>query len=327
MSWGETVHPEQDQDLIPLKSSFDVTWRGYRRSQVQFYVQQTETELEILGADRDAAMAQVNDLRAELARTRAYAESLRAQLDVTSAEEIDESVLNERLRRVVRAAEAEAANILTSARSAAQREWADAKREASQLRVRYEEMIAEAISWQEQWETQRAEALRRARQDAEEFERLAAAHRQELDEQARRERRAADRDFHTALAARRREASEKIARDQEQNRREAAERVHVATVEANRRLAAAMSQVQALRDLHRDLQERVSGARELLRGVLTQLDAELDEDLREEESTRVNGIAVPDQRLAGQIGYGHAVSPEVSGNGNGADPAHSVKPS
>src|SRR5919197_661185 len=35
--WGETVGHNEERELVPLKSDFDVVWHGYRRSQVKFY--------------------------------------------------------------------------------------------------------------------------------------------------------------------------------------------------------------------------------------------------------------------------------------------------
>lgn len=72
---------KEDRELVPLKADFDVTWRGYRRSQVQFYMQQSETEIRMLTEDRDSALSQVEDLSAELNQARGEIESMRQQLD------------------------------------------------------------------------------------------------------------------------------------------------------------------------------------------------------------------------------------------------------
>ena len=66
---------------MPLKSDFDVVWYGFRRSQVKFYIQQTEAEVRMLTEDRDSALSQVADLSAQLDEARAEIESLRKQLD------------------------------------------------------------------------------------------------------------------------------------------------------------------------------------------------------------------------------------------------------
>ena len=104
--WGETVgYNNEDRELVPLKSDFDTVWYGYRRSQVRFYIQQTDAEVRMLTEDRDAALSQVADLSQQLEQARAEIEQLREQYDAVCREPIDESALSDRLRRMVRLAQ------------------------------------------------------------------------------------------------------------------------------------------------------------------------------------------------------------------------------
>ena len=142
----------EDRELVPLKSDFDVVWRGYRRSQVQFFIQQTETEVRILTEDRDSALSQVADLSNQLEETRAEIEGLRQQLDDLSRTPIDESALSDRLRRMVRLANDEAEEIVSSARATAEHEWTRAEEAAAELRGRYQSLVADADEWRRQAE-------------------------------------------------------------------------------------------------------------------------------------------------------------------------------
>ncbi|MCF6427470.1 DivIVA domain-containing protein, partial [Amycolatopsis tucumanensis] len=54
------------EDLVPLRTDFDRTWRGYDARQVQAYVRAVETDLRMVIADRDAAAAAVERLAAQL---------------------------------------------------------------------------------------------------------------------------------------------------------------------------------------------------------------------------------------------------------------------
>ena len=94
----------EDRELVPLKSDFDTVWYGYRRSQVRFYIQQTDAEVRMLTEDRDAALSQVDDLSQQLEQARSEIEALRAQFDEVCKQPVDEAGLSDRLRRMVRLA-------------------------------------------------------------------------------------------------------------------------------------------------------------------------------------------------------------------------------
>lgn len=262
--WGETVGQNEDRELVPLKSDFDVTWRGYRRSQVQFYIQQTDTEIRMLTEDRDSALSQVSDLAEELEQARAEIESLRKQLDDAAREPIDEEALSDRLKRMVRLANDEAAEVRASAKAAAEHEWARSEQSAAELRARYESLVSEADEWRKQAEQQRNEALAQTREDIERMSREAEQQRRKLDKEAEERRTQVEHDFEVSMAARREEEMRGIAEREQQSREAAQRRVREATLEAERRIRRANEHTETLLQVRQDLAERVRNAQRML---------------------------------------------------------------
>lgn len=254
----------EDRELVPLKSDFDITWRGYRRSQVQFYIQQTETEVRMLTEDRDSALSQVTDLSGELDESRAEVESLRQQLDESCKTPIDESALSDRLRRMVRLANDEAAEVQASAQATAEHEWARSEQAAAELRERYERLVAEADQWRLQAEQQRNESLAETRDDIQRMAREAEAYRRKLDTEAEERRTQIEQDFEISMAARRDEEMRIIAERERASREAAQRRVHEATVEAQRRLRRADEYSDTMLRVQQDLAQRVRAAQRVL---------------------------------------------------------------
>lgn len=253
-----------DRELVPLKSDFDVVWYGFRRSQVRYYLQRTEAELRMLTEDRDSAMSQVADLSAQLEESRAEVESLRKQLDDVSRTPIDESALSDRMRRMVRLAHDEAEEIVSAARAAAEHEWARSEQSAAELRQRYERLVAEADEWRRQSEQQRNEALARTREDIQRMNREAEQHRRKLDAEAEERRTQVEHDFEVSMAARRDEAARVFAEREQNSRAEAQRRIREATAEAERRLRRADEYAESMLRMRQDLAERVRTAQQVL---------------------------------------------------------------
>lgn len=254
----------EDRELVPLKSDFDVVWRGFRRSQVQFYIQQTDTEVRMLTEDRDSALSQVAGLNAELEQSREEVESLRRQLDDVCRTPIDETALADRLRRMVRLANNEAEEVLASARATAEHEWSRSEQAASELRGRYERLVAEADEWRKQSETQRREALEQTRQEIEQMSREAEQRRRRLDTEAEQRRNQIEQDFEVSMAARREESMRVLAERDRSSREEAERRVREAAAEAERRTLLATEQVEAMREVRRSVSEKVRSAQQAL---------------------------------------------------------------
>ena len=258
---------KEDRELVPLKADFDVTWRGYRRSQVQFYMQQSETEIRMLTEDRDSALSQVEDLSAELDQARGEIEALRQQLDDACRTPIEEDALSDRLRRMVRLANDEATEVRASAQAAAEHEWARSEQSAAELRARYEALVAEADEWRRQAEQQRNEALARTREDIERMSREAEQHRRKVDTEAEQRRTQIEQDFEISMTARREEEMRGIAERERTSRQAAQRRVRAATNDAERRIRRADEYAATLLRLRQALAQRVRSAQQVLQAA------------------------------------------------------------
>ena len=254
----------EDRELVPLKADFDTVWYGFRRSQVKFYIQQTEAELELVTEDRDSALSQVNVLSAQLEETRAQVEGLKAELDAQARAPIDMHALSDRMRRMVRLAQDEAEEIRTSAQAAAEHEWARSEQAAAELRDRYEKLVAEADEWRRQSEQQRSDMLARTRDEVQAMSREAEQHRRQLDAEAEDRRTQMERDFEVSMEARREEAMRVLAEREQASRDEAQRRVREATEEAERRLGRADEYAETMLRMRRQLAEQVRGAQAVL---------------------------------------------------------------
>ncbi|WP_338598382.1 cellulose-binding protein [Saccharopolyspora sp. SCSIO 74807] len=271
----------EDRDLVPLKSDFDTVWYGYRRSQVRFYIQQTDAEVRMLTEDRDAALSQVADLSAELEQARAEIEQLREQYDAVCRTPIEETALSDRMRRMVRLAHDEAAEVVSSAQAASEHEWARAEQSAAELRTRYENLVAEADQWRRQSETQRNEALAETRRDIQHMAREAEAHRRKLDNEAEARRTQVENDFEISMAARREEATRVQAEREQRSRAEAQRRVVEATAESERRLRRADEHSEAMLRMRQDLAKRVRAAQQIMADAepfLTAVESDADSE-------------------------------------------------
>jgi chromosome segregation ATPase len=303
------VRQNEDRELVPLKADFDTVWRGYRRSQVQFYLQQTENEVRMLTEDRDSALSQVADLSTELEQARSEIESLRGQLDDACRQPVDEAGLPDRLRRMVRLAQDEADEVISSARATAEHEWTRSEEAAAELRGRYQRLVEEADEWRRQAEVQRNEVLERTRQDIERMAREAEQHRRQLDNAAEQRRIEVEEDFEISMNARREEALRVLADRDQASRAEAERRIREATEEAQRRIRRADEHAEAMRRMRQDVAQRVRSAQQVLQDAEPFLAASEVGTENEETDTYVAAtvhegheaaqeVAVPTQRAA-----------------------------
>ena len=212
------------EDLVPLRTDFDRSWRGYDTRQVRVYVQRVEADLRLVISDRDAAAVNAEDLAKQLEELRCENDRLRAKVDRVSREPIEADGLSERLLRMVELAEDEATEITERARVAAERSWAAAEHVAQRLRERHEQLVAEVDVRRKQAAAEHDELMRRAREEAELLTSQAAQSRRKLDEQAARRRARVERDFEEAMNVRRGNALHVVA-EQERESREQAERL------------------------------------------------------------------------------------------------------
>ena len=107
------MRPDDDRDMLPSlgSSQFDVVRRGYDRAQVEDTVDALQADLQILAADRDATTSQAEALAQALDSARGEIEELHDQLDRLSRAPISVKGMSERLQRMLRLAQDEAAEI------------------------------------------------------------------------------------------------------------------------------------------------------------------------------------------------------------------------
>ncbi|NUT52619.1 MAG: hypothetical protein HOV94_35830 [Saccharothrix sp.] len=171
-------------ELVPLRTGFDVAWLGYRRDQVQHYVDVTERDFELLAADRDAAEARALSLARNLDAAREENRALRDRIDRLCRQPLSPDSVGERLRHAVDSALAEAAAIVERASAVEDHVWASAR----QTHAEHLDLLA----------TTRERMSRLVREGE--------TRRRALDEAAARHRAQVAEDFELAMTLRRKEA-------------------------------------------------------------------------------------------------------------------------
>lgn len=276
----------------PTDAGFDVVRRGYEQEQVDGHLLRLDTELRILGHDRDAAVDQAAQLRRELEAARVRADNLRAQVRSLVGPPNDVQGMSERMRSMLHLAEDEVADMLARARDEAGRTRADAQREAdttlAEARSEADALLddarsegaalvdaaqQEAAQLHEETGRQRAEA--RAEQERVGAE-LAAAATAAAHDRAQRwadsegRRREVEQDFAIAMDQRRAEALARLHQDRESAREEAARTREDASTEAQRHLEKTRARAA---EMVATAQQEVEELRAVRRRILEQLDS------------------------------------------------------
>jgi cell division septum initiation protein DivIVA len=251
------------QELVPLRTDFDVVVRGYRRGQVRRYVRAIEEELRLVTADRDANASLAESLAAEIEQLRAHNARLTRQVDEMSRTPITPDAVPPRLRRMVEMAKEEAAEITARAQAAAEHSWAVAQEAAGRLRARYADALAELDRTRREMEVEHRTLLQQARADAATMTTEADRHRTELDDQAAKRRARVEADFEVAMARRRSEAMREVAEHRLAAQQEASRLVAEATTESTRLVEEATTKATAMVD------EATSTAKRLVREATT----------------------------------------------------------
>ncbi|WP_409186139.1 DivIVA domain-containing protein [Amycolatopsis sp. VS8301801F10] len=238
--------PGGGEDLMAVRPSFDLAWRGYQRGQVEEFVTWVEAEFQRLAAERDAAAHQAAEL---VERNR----ELRATIDRISRTPIAPDALQERSRRMVELTREEAAEITARAEDTAARIIADAKAEAVRLTEKERALVEAVAADREQQRREHEDLLRRAVEE-----------RKAADEAAAKERRRLEEHLTRTLADRRIDALREIADRTAAARAEADARVRQATDHATRIVADAEQRVAELTAVQQRVKAALRGARELL---------------------------------------------------------------
>ncbi|SES43759.1 hypothetical protein [Lentzea albida] len=186
-------------ELVPLRTSFDVAWLGYRRDQVRHFVDVSERDLDLVCADRDAAEARAMSLARTLEAVREENRALRDRVDRLCRHPLSPESVGERLRHAVDTALAEATAI-TERASAVERHVLAC---AQQTHAEHLDLLATT-----------RERMARLVQEGE-------ARRRALDEAAARHRAQVAEDFEMALALRRKETLNEVRRMEDTARQRA----------------------------------------------------------------------------------------------------------
>jgi chromosome segregation ATPase len=235
----------EERDLVPLGAGFDITKRGYSRMQVEEHLEQLDSQLKILAADRNAAAAQAAELTAQLELARTTIDDLNRQVERLAMPPTTLDGLSERLQRMMRLTQEECEEMRSNATAEAAHIRAKAEAEADDLRGKHEAKIRELDERQiamekehraviEKAEAAAAEVVSKAKAEAEAAEITASARRQQVEE-----------DFDIAMASRRTESMRALAEQEATSKSEAERRVREATEEANRRRHEAMTEATA----------------------------------------------------------------------------------
>jgi cell division septum initiation protein DivIVA len=211
-------------DVLSRRTDFDREWRGFSRGQVLSYVDNVEAELELLTADRDAAVSRAEELVRHLDQLRAQNAQLQERLDRVCRSPIEPDGLQDRLRRMVELAREESDEIIARAQAVAEDSWASAEQAAIRLRERYERLDGELDSYRHRVEG----------------------------------------DFELAMAERRNEAMRAVAEQKAAATAEAERLVQDAREQASRLVAAARRQVEVLFEIRDRTADQLHCTRELL---------------------------------------------------------------
>lgn len=225
----------EERDLVPLGAGFDITKRGYSRMQVEEHLEQLDSQLKILAADRNAAAVQAAELTTQLEVARTTIDDLNKQIERLAKPPTTLEGLSERLQRMLRLTQEECEEMRAKATAEADHIRAKANAEADDLKSKHEAKLREHDERRIEMEKEHAGVLKIARRDADELISKATAEVEAADIAATARRQQVEEDFEIAMASRRTESMRGLAEQEATSKSEAERRVREATEEANRR--------------------------------------------------------------------------------------------
>jgi hypothetical protein len=251
---------DSEVELVPLRTAFDVLWRGFDRRQVKAFVRHAEAESRLVAADRDAATAQVEELATQLEELRSENRRLRAKLDRVCRTPIEPDALTERLARMQELARDEAAEITARGQAAAEDTWASAEQAGTRMREHYQRLIAELDQQRLEMQAEHHQLISRTRAEVDAMTSKAEHHRRQLDRQAALRRQEVENDFEIAMAARRTDTMRTLA-----------ERVTAAETQVRKMLDDARREVAALHQVRDHVFAQLDDTHQLLAEALPRL--------------------------------------------------------
>ncbi|WP_245975818.1 chromosome segregation protein [Amycolatopsis palatopharyngis] len=267
-----------ERELVPLGAGFDLEKRGYDRVQVDEHLERLDADLKMLTSDRDAAISQAGDLARQLEIARGEIDDLRGQVERLAQPPTTLEGLSERLQRMLRLAQDEAADTRARAEAEAGHIRAKAESDASAMRARYEELLTELAERRKEMEAEHRSVLETARAEAATITSEAAAERDRLDSEAEQRRTQVEDDFEIAMAGRRTEAMRVLAEQEAASKAEAERRVREATEEAaGIRTKVAEEEAAAKADIDRRQRESVADANQRKQNSISEANARVAE--------------------------------------------------
>jgi colicin import membrane protein len=255
----------EQRDWLPLKTDFDMVWRGWHPGQVQAYLERVESDLRVLLTDRDAAAAQAGNLAEQLMTARNRVSMLQRDLDRICQQPIDDEAPDERLRRQVVLAEHAADDIVACARTAAEHRWAHAQAAADRVKACYQELLEQARQRQQDAEAAYRAMIERANAEVAAMLHDAEVDRGSLDEEAEHRRRQIEAEFEEFMRQRRADDEHRHAEREAASKAEAARYLREAAKEAERLIAQATVQADEVRRIRQAVVQRLLDAESLLR--------------------------------------------------------------
>ncbi|MFL6119844.1 chromosome segregation protein [Actinophytocola sp.] len=251
----------EERDLVPLGAGFDISKRGYNRMQVEEHLEQLDSQLKILAADRNAAATQAAELTAQLEQARTTIDDLNKQVERLAQPPTTLEGLSERLQRMLRLTQEECEEMRAKATAEADHTRAKAQAEAEDLKSKHEVKLRELDERRIEMEKEHAGVLEIARRDAEELIAKAKAEAEATEIAAAARRQQVEEDFDIAMASRRTESMRALAEQEATSKAEAERRVREATEEANRRRHEAITEATArLQEAATEAERRVREA-------------------------------------------------------------------
>lgn len=267
-----------ERDLVPLGAGFDFEKRGYSRGQVDEHLERLDADLRMLTSDRDAAISQAGDLAKQLESARVEIDDLRGQVDRLAQPPTTIEGLSERLQRMLRLAQEEAADTQARAEAEAGHIRAKAEADASAMRARYEQLLTELAERRREMEAEHRKVIADARAEADSTLTKAKEERDRLDTEAEQRRTKVDEDFEIAMATRRTEAMRELAEQEAASKAEAERRLREATDEATAiRTEVAEEESTAKADIERRQRESVEDANRRKQNSISEANARVAE--------------------------------------------------
>ncbi|GLZ35400.1 chromosome segregation protein [Lentzea sp. NBRC 105346] len=294
----------KEQEIVPLHAGFDVVYRGFHRRQVIDHIENLEEQLRFTSMDRAEALAQSADLRKLLESTRSELDEARTRIGRLEASPVTHAGATERMHRMLRLAEDEAAELrlqadrdvadlrqrveaeLTELRARAVREATEIRGEAEaeahrlhqacasraaqldqrevDLERRSSDLEAQHAQRATQVEEECAAAMKQAQDDANRLLRETAEQCNRLELESEHKREKAQQIFDETITRRTNEITAHLAEQEKLAKARAEFVVKLACREAQRRIAEIQEKSEELKELRRTVQSQLASARAAL---------------------------------------------------------------